>query len=121
MNYYNPYFYGLSSNSLNSAASLGSKINFSSILTNTQKIVGIINQTIPVIKQAGPVVKNAKTMFKVMNEFKKVESPKKIQNNVNNVDNVNNINKVNEQITSENVNTENNITKQDNNGPTFFI
>ena len=118
MNYYNPYFYGLSSNSLNNSASLGSKINFSSILTNTQKIVGIINQTIPVIKQAGPVVKNAKTMFKVMNEFKKVESPKIIQNNVNNV---NNVNQFNEQITSENVNTENNIAKQDNNGPTFFI
>lgn len=52
-------------------------INWSSLLTNTQKTLNIINQTIPVIKQAKPVINNAKTMFKVMNEFKKVETPKK--------------------------------------------
>ena len=51
-------------------------INWSSILTNTQKTLNIINQAIPVIKQAGPVLNNAKTMFKVMNEFKKVDTPK---------------------------------------------
>ncbi len=50
-------------------------INWSSILTNTQKTLNIINQTIPVIKQVKPVVNNAKTMFKVMNEFKKVDTP----------------------------------------------
>lgn len=108
MNYYNPYFYGLSSNSLNSAASLGSKINFSSILTNTQKIVGIINQTIPVIKQAGPVVKNAKTMFKVMNEFKKVETP---TNNTM-------ANNTNVDISSSN---NENIQMISDGGPTFFV
>lgn len=50
-------------------------INWSSILTNTQKTLNIINQTIPVIKQIKPVVNNTKTMFKIMNEFKKVEAP----------------------------------------------
>lgn len=52
-------------------------INWSTILTNTQKTLNIVNQTIPVIKQVGPMVNNAKTMFKVMNEFKKVDTPKK--------------------------------------------
>ncbi len=52
-------------------------INWSSILTNTQKTLNIINQAIPVIKQAKPVINNAKTMFKVMNEFKKIDVPKK--------------------------------------------
>jgi hypothetical protein len=52
-------------------------INWSSILTNTQKTLNIINQTIPVIKQAKPVINNAKTMFKVMNEFKKIDTPTK--------------------------------------------
>ena len=51
-------------------------INWSTILTNTQKTLNIINQTIPVIKQAKPVITNAKTVFKIMNEFKKVETPK---------------------------------------------
>ena len=55
-------------------------INWSSILTNTQKTLNIVNQTIPVVKQIGPVVNNAKTMFRVMNEFKKVDTPKKIDN-----------------------------------------
>jgi hypothetical protein len=51
-------------------------INWSTILSNTQKTLNIVNQTIPVIKQMGPVMNNAKTMFKLMNEFKKVETPK---------------------------------------------
>jgi len=60
-------------------------INWSSILSNTQKTLNIINQTIPVIKQAGPVINNAKTMFKIMNEFKKIETPPKQTNtNINN-------------------------------------
>ena len=50
-------------------------INFSNILTNTNKTLNIINQVIPIIKQATPLVKNTKTMFKVMNEFKKVDTP----------------------------------------------
>ena len=52
-------------------------INWSSFLSNTQKTLNIVNQTIPVIKQAKPVINNAKTMFKIMNEFKKVDTPKK--------------------------------------------
>ena len=58
-------------------------INWSTILSNTQKTLNIINQAIPVIKQAGPVVNNAKTMFKIMNEFKKVDTPIK-KTNTNN-------------------------------------
>lgn len=52
-------------------------INWGTIISNTQKTLNIVNQTIPVIKQMGPVVNNAKTMFKIMNEFKKVDTPKK--------------------------------------------
>lgn len=48
-------------------------INWGSIINNTQKTLNIINQTIPVVKQVTPVVKNAKTMFKVLNEFKRDE------------------------------------------------
>lgn len=52
--------------------------NWSSLLNNTQKTLNIVNQTIPLIKQANPIVKNAKTMFRVMNEFKKIDfSPNK--------------------------------------------
>lgn len=50
-------------------------INWSTILTNTQKALNIVNQTIPVVKQMGPMMNNAKTMFKIMSEFKKVDTP----------------------------------------------
>ena len=50
-------------------------LNWSTILSNTQKALNIVNQTIPVVKQMKPVMNNAKTMFKIMNEFKKVETP----------------------------------------------
>ena len=106
MNYYNPYFYGLSPSTLGSATSLGSKITFSSILNNAQKVVGILNQTIPMVKQVTPIVKNAKTMFKVMNEFKKVDTP------VNNV--INEASKIDEV-------TEEKPIVTNSNGPTFFL
>ena len=51
---------------------LGS-FNWGSLLTNTQKTLNLVNQAIPLIKQANPVIKNVKTMFRVMNEFKKVD------------------------------------------------
>ena len=50
-------------------------INWGSILKKTQKALNIVNQTIPVVKQMGPMMNNAKTMFKVMNEFKKIDTP----------------------------------------------
>ena len=78
-------------------------INWSSILTNTQKTLNIINQTIPVIKQVKPVVNNAKTMFKVMNEFKKIDTP-----SVNKKENKNI-----KEIKEKNINNQNN--------PTFFL
>lgn len=79
MNYYLPYMTPYIGNT--SSTGLLSKIfkngiNWSSFLTNTQKTLNIVNQTIPVIKQMKPVVNNAKTMFKIMNEFKKVDTPK---------------------------------------------
>lgn len=95
MNFYNPYYYMTPvSNGLFS--SLRNGINWSGILNGTQRTLGLINQAIPLVKQAAPMVRNAKTMFKVMNEFKKVDTP----NNSNNI--------------KENVQIE-------TNGPKFFI
>lgn len=91
-------------------------INFGSILTNTQRTLNIVNQAIPVIKQVQPVIKNAKTMFKVMNEFKRNDTP----NNTTNTKNINN------QVASNNtINNNNdepsNVESTNGNGPTFFM
>ena len=126
MNYYNPYFgsmaytptLGAVSNA-SSSTGLFSRLfgggKLSSFINGTQKTLGIINQAIPLVKQVSPVFKNAKTMFKVMNEFKRVGKPSATQNNVNNSNSTNN----NDSGISTNENSEtisNNI-----NGPTFFL
>lgn len=72
MNFYNPYFYSAPTST---ATSLLSKINLSSIINGTTKTLNLVNQAIPIVKQVSPIIKNAKTMFTVMNEFKKTESP----------------------------------------------
>lgn len=88
---YNPYFYSMPGFAVNYARpSLFSRffkgINFSSILSGTQKTLNVVNQTIPLIKQAKPLIHNAKTMFKVMNEFKKNDTfsnKKEVANHIN--------------------------------------
>lgn len=99
MNFYNPYFY---SAPIKSSLGLTKKFNLSSLINGTTKVLNLINQGIPIIKQTYPVIKNAKTMFSVLNEFKKAEpvSDKTITETENNT-------KPNEIST--------------NNYPTFFI
>ena len=77
MNYNNfvPYYIPQATQRRGLSSLFKNGINFSNILTNTNKTLNIINQVIPIIKQATPLVKNTKTMFKVMNEFKKVDTP----------------------------------------------
>lgn len=85
MNYYNPYYYMMNpTNGFYGTPSIASRgifsrlaggFNWSSLLNNTQRTLGIINQAIPLVKQATPMLQNARTMFRVMNEFKKVDSP----------------------------------------------
>ena len=118
MNYYNPYFSSFPYNytplttiaSTNTSRGLFSSLfgggKLSTFLNGTQKTLNIVNQAIPLVKQMGPVVKNAKTMFRVMNEFKKVDIP--IQTNNQVLEN-------NEEIIEEK-----NVTTKTI-GPTFFL
>ena len=83
---------------------LFSNISLSSIINNTQKTLNIVNQAIPVIKQVKPVIGNAKTMFKVLNEFKRNDTTTTNKNIISN--------------------TNNNSPKESikySSGPTFFI
>lgn len=100
MNYYNPYYYVLPTNNGLFGNILKGGINWNGILNGAQRTLNIVNQTIPLVKQASPMVKNAKTMFKVMNEFKKIDTPK-----------------INEKTSSESKKE----TVISNNGPTFFV
>ena len=114
MNFYNPYF-GMNPYTIAPAAGasrgllssiFGRGISWSSILTNTQKTLGVVNQAIPLIKQASPIISNAKTMFKIMNEFKKNETPVSNSKDVSDTD-------------SSEIST--NKTTTSSNGPVFFL
>ena len=81
MNYYNPYFLYPYTSMANPTTNgilggvLGSRgFSFSTLLNGAQKTLNFVNQAIPVVKQVSPMMRNAKTMFRVMNEFKKVDS-----------------------------------------------
>lgn len=103
MNFYNPYLYSIPATT-STATGLLSRLNFNSILNGTTKALNFVNQAIPVVKQVSPIMKNAKTMFHVMNEFKKTDIsdtiPKTMEHSM-------------EPIVSSNITY--------NNGPTFFI
>ena len=109
MNFYNPYYYipasGVGRGLFRGAIRGG--INWSGILNGAQRTLNLVNQAIPLVKQAAPMMRNAKTMFKVMNEFKKVDTPVSKNSNENNVHNSNTI-------------TEQETTNY-NRGPTFFL
>lgn len=83
MNYFPGYFNYMPYNTMSTSNGLIhnilsgiKKTNWSGILTNIQKTLNIVNQTIPMIKQVSPMINNTKTMFKIMNEFKKTDTNK---------------------------------------------
>lgn len=77
MNYYNPYFFNMPSANTGLLSRMFGNIKLSSILSGANKTLNFVNQTIPIIKQIKPMVRNAKTMFSVVNQFKKIDEPKK--------------------------------------------
>lgn len=118
MNFYNPYFSYIPYQANATSTSRGilstifkNRINWGSILTNTQKTLSVINQGIPIIKQISPVVKNAKTMFKVLNEFKKVDvSTNEINSNT-----------FSEKFIKEENIQNNNVNHTNDSGPIFYV
>lgn len=55
-------------------------INWSSLLNNTSKTLGVINQAIPIVKQTGPMINNMRSMLKVASAFKDVTDKPKRKN-----------------------------------------
>ncbi len=78
------------------------RINWSSLLNNTQKTLNIINQAIPIVYQVKPIIGNAKTMFKIISAVKSDDNHTKINNN-------------------SKINNENNNTYNYTNKPVFYI
>lgn len=82
-------------------SSIFSKINLSSLLSNAQKTLGVVNQAIPLYYQVKPFFKNLKTLGKIGKEFTKIsennnrnsnksENQKQVTNIIDNKDTVEN-------------------------------
>ncbi len=70
--------------------SLLSRINWSSLLSNAQKTLNVVNQAIPLYYQVKPVFKNLRTLGKIGKEFTKIglnnNDDANLTASVNNVD-----------------------------------
>lgn len=105
---------------LGSAAKAGSsifsKINLSSLLSNAQKTLGVVNQAIPLYYQVKPIFKNLKALSKIGKEFTKISE----NNNQSSNENVQQETVTN--ISNNNVTTSN-ITDSQNDypTPTFYL
>lgn len=74
MNYYNPYFYTMPYQQPGIFTRLFNGLSFGKILNGTERAINFANQAIPLVKQVKPIIGNAKTMFRIMNEFKRNET-----------------------------------------------
>lgn len=98
-------------------SSIFSKINLSSLLSNAQKTLGVVNQAIPLYYQVKPVFKNLKALGKIGKEFTKINENNNQSSNGNvQQDAVTNISSSNDVTTS-------NITDSQNDypTPTFYL
>ena len=86
------------------------RFNWSNILSNTQKTLGIINQAIPIVYQVRPLLNNARTLFKIAGAINEKDETQEESTSYN--QNPNNIN-----------NDINNSYKieEDSYGPKFFL
>ena len=100
-----------------SGASIFSKINWSSLLSNAQKTLGVVNQAIPLYYQVKPVFKNLRALGKIGKEFTKI-SGNNVQNNNENIkqEPVINSNNNNETVTNNTINNQNDYPT-----PTFYL
>lgn len=93
-----------------------SKINLSSILTNAQKTLNVVNQAVPLYYQVKPVFKNIKALGKIGREFKNMSASSNVSTPVNTNSNENNVDTI-----SNTSNKIDNSASNDIPNPTFFL
>ena len=115
-------------NSLASASNLGNglsaakaagtsflgKINWASILSNTQKTLNVVNQAIPLYYQVKPVFKNLGALGRITKEFSKMGNV-----NSNEVSQTNNVQTETQNVINNETGDAINVNEIPN--PTFFL
>lgn len=80
--------------------SLLGKIKWSSLLSNAQKTLSVVNQAIPLYYQVKPVFKNIRALGKIGKEFTKINSNENVINNVakNSITKEENVNEITQEV-----------------------
>ena len=106
---YAPYGYGINHGGMRNLFNGIRNINWSNILNNTSKTLGVVREAIPVVREVGPMINNMRSMIKIASVFKDETDVKK--NNYSNTD------------AKENSTNESTTTYKDNydNKPNFFL
>lgn len=73
-------------------------VNFSGMLNNVSKTLGVVKEAIPIVKEVKPMMNNMKSMLKIASAFSDVTEDKKIssspketpENTTNNTSKINN-------------------------------
>lgn len=92
-----------------STGAAAKSFSWTGLLNGASKTLGVINQAIPVVYQVKPIWNNAKTMFRVVKELNKNDTPNYTSNS-----------NTNSNISHNNSNTATNKHNSDNDLPTFF-
>lgn len=89
-------------------------INWSGMLNNVSRTLGVVREAIPVVKEVGPMINNMRSMIKIASVFKDETDTKK----------TNTSNKNNQEIKKENSTQESTTSNNNynyNNEPNFFL
>ncbi len=94
--------------------------NWSGLLNNASKALGVVNQAIPVVKQVGPMMNNMKSMLKIASVFKDETDTRKSAPSNNTSAPKQEENKTKETTDNSQDNNQS-IIKTNNNEPNFFL
>lgn len=83
----------------NIAASTTRGINWSSLLNNTSKTIGVVKEAIPIVKEVKPMFNNMRSLLKVASVFKDNTDIQKTEpsNNIKTTNSINNHSSINTQ------------------------
>ena len=97
-------------------------INWSSLLGNASRALGVVNQAIPIVKEVGPMMHNMRSMLKIASVFKdETDTTTNIKNENNTVIKEDTSNTNINVNTNEDITTQKQIIKNNENNPNFFL
>ena len=98
-------------------------IKWGTLLSNTQKTLGVINQAIPIVYQIKPIWNNAKTVFRIVGAIKDDDSSKQSKTTNSSIIKNNNYNNYSNTVNNSNSYIEgtSTTTYSNNNQPNFFL